>query len=161
MKIKSILICLLIVAALIGCNKDKKAEKDVKENTTAKEVSVTANESLEPIEIAFGDYDKMFDFCKKCQNNELPEGQVVIIDGEMSVQFRSASIGQRKADGDEYVGTSLIVKGWEEENFPGDESRAKVKAVTVLEKEYGYIYLVAEPADVEVIEDTNAEKTAE
>ena len=117
--------------------------------------------SLEPIEITFGDYDAMFEFSKKCQNNELPEGQIVIIDGEMSVQFRSASIGQRKADEGEYIGTSIIVKGWEEENYPGDESRVKVKALTVQDKEYYYIYLVADPADVEVIQNTKEEEEAE
>ncbi len=159
MKIKSILVCLLIAAALIGCNKkDKKAEtpkentKIEKENKQTKQIAVTPNNSLEPIEIAFGDFDAMSAFSKKCQNNELPEGQPVIIDGEMSVHFRSASIGQKKEG--EYVGTSLYVNGWEEDNYPGDESRVKIKAFTVLEKEYFYLYLVADPADVEIINNT-------
>ena len=168
MKIKSILICLLIAVALVGCNKKDKNANDPKENTAveketkgAKEITVTPNESLEPIEIAFGDYDAMFAFSKKCQNNELQEGQIVIIDSEMSVQFRSASIGERKADDGEYVGTSIIVKGWEEENYPGDESRVKVKAFTVQDKEYFFLYLVADPADVEIIKNTKEEEAAE
>ena len=102
----------------------------------------------DPIEISFGDYDAMSEFSKKAQNNEFADGQIVTIDGELSINF-GLSIGQRK-DG-VFVGTSLQVPDWTETDYPEDGSRVKVKGTMKLHEEYYFLYITASPSDITVI----------
>ena len=112
----------------------------------------------DPIEITFGDFDKMWEVSKKAQNGEYVNGQIVTIDGELSVSpMGSASIGQRKADEGEYIGTSLKVTGWTEDDYPEDGSRVKVKATMKQNPELWFFYFVAEPNDFTVISEPGDE----
>ena len=104
----------------------------------------------ETININFGDFDGMQDFAKKCQNGQFTEGQTVVIDGELSISF-SASIGGRRDN--EYLGTTLQVEGWTNDNFPEDGCRVKVSATIARNKDYYFEYLIANPEDITVIEE--------
>ncbi|MBQ1869115.1 MAG: hypothetical protein II146_01430, partial [Treponema sp.] len=87
---------------------------------------------------------------KKLQNRGYKDGQEITIDGDLSLGFMSASIGQSK--GGMFVGTTLEVNGWKLDDFPEDESRVKVTAKVVTNKEAFFQYLKANPSDVKVIE---------
>ncbi|MBO7613766.1 MAG: hypothetical protein J6S81_08145 [Treponema sp.] len=100
--------------------------------------------------IAYGDFEAMQTMAKKLQNRGYKEGQEITIDGELSKGFVTASIGERK--GGMYTGTTLDVKGWTLDDFPEDESRIKVTAKVVTDKENFFQYLRANPSDVKVIE---------
>ena len=158
MKIKSIIVCLMVAAALFGC-KSNKGAKGGTEMTDAEKTGTEVNPFLEnaptmqdPIEIAFGDFDDMTTVAKKAQNGEYVNGQIVTVEGELSISpMGSVSIGQRNADGDEYIGTTLEVTGWKEDNYPKDGSRVKVKATMKQNPELWFFYLVAAPEDFTVI----------
>ena len=100
--------------------------------------------------IVYGDYATMQVVAKKLQSMGYKEGQEITIDGELSIGFSSASIGERK--GGMYTGTTLAVTGWTLDDFPEDESRVKVTAKVVTNKEAFFQYLKANPSDVKVIE---------
>lgn len=165
MKIKSIIVCMMILAALVGCKSNKSA-KGGEEMTDAEKTGTQVNPFLDeaptmqdPIEIAFGDFDGMFAVSKKAQNGEYVNGQVVTIEGELNISpMGSVSIGQRNGDGGEYCGTTLEVTGWKEENFPKDGSRVKVKATMKQNPQFWFFYFVAEPADFTVISEPSDEE---
>lgn len=179
-KITGVLTASLAVMCLFGCSKKNAAKNDVpSQNELAAalgellasssdsedeswsteswddllgdltSVSGTKAELQDPIEISFGDFDAMQEFSKKAQNGGFAEGQVVTIDGELSVFNTSVSIGQRN-DG-EFIGTSLTVDGWKEDDIPEDGSRVKVKATLKRNPDYFFLYLTASSADVNVI----------
>lgn len=100
--------------------------------------------------IDYGDFEAMQAVSKKLQNRGYKDGQEITIDGDLSLGFMSASIGQSK--GGMFVGTTLEVNGWKLDDFPEDESRVKVTAKVVTNKEAFFQYLKANPSDVKVIE---------
>ncbi|MBR3732525.1 MAG: hypothetical protein IKN25_07725 [Spirochaetales bacterium] len=157
MKIKSIIVCLMVAAALFGC-KSNKGAKGESEMTDAEKTGTEVNPFLEnaptlqdPIEIAFGDFEGMTTVSKKAQNGEYVNGQIVTIEGELSVNPGSVSIGQRNVEAGEYIGTMLQVTGWTEDDYPEDGSRVKVKATMKQNPELWFFYLVAAPEDFTVI----------
>ncbi len=103
-----------------------------------------------PITVQFGDFDAMQKVSKTAQNNQYAEGQIIVIDGELSVNFGNAAIGEKSDDG-EFVGTTLEVEGWEEDDYPEDGSRVLVTATCKANKDYFFIYLTAKPSDVTVL----------
>ena len=109
----------------------------------------------DPITVEFGDFDAMEKVSKTAQNNQYAEGQIITIDGELAINFGHASIGQRK-DG-EYVGTTLEVEGWTEDDYPEDGSRVLVKATCKANKDYFFIYLTAKPSDITVLAEPEVE----
>ena len=145
-KIAGVLIASLALLCLLGCSKKNTAKADV---PSQDELSASSAELQDPIEISFGDFDAMQEFSKKAQNGEFSEGQVVTIDGELSVFNTSVSIGQRK-DG-EFIGTTLVVDDWSEDDIPDDGSHAIVKATLKKNPDYYFLYLTASSSDVSVI----------
>ena len=109
----------------------------------------------DPITVEFGDFDAMQKVSKTAQNNQYAEGQIITIDGELSVNFGNASIGQRKNG--EFIGTTLEVEGWTEDDYPEDGSRVLVKATCKANKEYYFIYLTAKPSDITVLAEPEPE----
>ena len=104
----------------------------------------------DPITVEFGDFEMMEKVSKTAQNNQYAEGQIITIDGILSVNFGHGSIGEKNERGT-FVGTTLEVEGWEEDDYPEDGSRVLVKATCKANKEYYFIYLTAEPSDITVI----------
>ena len=45
-----------------------------------------------PITVQYGDFDAMQKVSKTAQNNQYAEGQIIVIDGELSVNFGNAAI---------------------------------------------------------------------
>ena len=109
----------------------------------------------DPITVEFGDFDAMQKVSKTAQNNQYAEGQIITIDDELSVNFGNAAIGQRK-DG-EFIGTTLEVEGWTEDDYPEDGSRVLVKATCKANKDYYFIYLTAKPSDITVLAEPEPE----
>ena len=143
----------------IGCaTTTKKAVAGAAVNTVASAASSKSTDKKSEssqaksteFSIAYGDYAAMQVMAKKLQSMGYKEGQTITIDGELSKGFSTASIGERK--GGMYIGTTLDVKGWKLDDFPEDESRIKVTAKVVTDKENFFQYLKANPSDVKVIE---------
>ena len=153
---KKLLSLFLLAVCLIACksNANIKAETQSEQNETVNDEWVITEPAIQdPISIAFGDFDGMFEFSKKCQNGDYADGQTVTIDGEFNISpMGSISIGQRDKAKGEYFGTMLVVNGWTEDNYPPDESRVKVKAKLKRNEQFWFLYLVAEPEDVESVE---------
>lgn len=155
MKKISLLVITFCMLFAFNCksNKDVVEEELFMSDTSSDFDFWGTNEStpvlLDPIEISFGEFDKMVDTSKKCQNYKFAKGQEIIIDGEISITFDMA-IGQRK-DGT-FIGTSLVVNGWTQDDFPEDGVRAKVKAKVEQNTEYYFEYLVANPEDIQIID---------
>jgi len=153
---KKILSVFLLAVCLIGC----KSNANIKEDTQSEQGEAVSGEWMpaqaqlqETISIAYGDYEAMRAFSKKCQNGEYADGQTVEIDGQISISpMGSASIGQRNEAAGEYIGTMLVVNGWTEDNYPPDETRVKVKAKLKRNEQFWFLYLTAEPEDVESVE---------
>ena len=110
----------------------------------------------EPITVEYGDFEAMQKISKTAQNNQYAEGQIIIIDGELSINFGNAAIGEKSADGD-FVGTTLEVEGWGEDDYPEDGSRVLVTATCKANKDYFFIYLTAIPSDLTVLAEPEVE----
>ena len=153
---KKILSVFLLAVCLIGCKSNANTMKDTlsdQDNALTEDWSAAQAQLQDTISIAYGDYDAMSAFSKKCQNGDYADGQAVTIDGELSISpMGSVSIGQRDKVKGEYFGTMLVVNGWTEDNYPPDESRVKIKAKLKRNEQFWFLYLVAEPEDVESVE---------
>ena len=155
-KILSLLFLLLFAVCIIACKSNANTKEETQSNqegSMSDEWTFTEPTMQDPISIAFGDFDGMFAFSKKCQNGEFVDGQIVTMDGEYNISpMGSVSVGQRDKVKGEYIGTTLVVNGWTEDNYPPDESRVKVKAKLKRNEHFWFLYLTAEPEDVESVE---------
>ena len=152
---KQLLSLFLIAVCLIGC----KSNANTVEDTQSEQGEAVSGEWMpaqaqlqDTVSIAYGDYDAMSAFSKKCQNGDYADGQTVTIDGRLSISpMGSVSIGQRNDAKGEYVGTMLVVNGWNEDNYPQDETRVKVSGRLKRNEQFWFLYITAEPEDVESV----------
>lgn len=75
------------------------------------------------LEVEFGDYDGMQALSKDIQNGRVTD-EVVKIDGYVSnfAKGMAFNIAERSLDGTELVGTTFVIEGVEEEDYPADET---------------------------------------
>lgn len=160
---KRILTMMVILICLAGCKSrsgnvaDQQTTEETVAGGTVMEEQWKPEEPklLDTISIAFGDYEAMQAFSKKCQNGEYADGQTVVIDGLINNCPPTVSVGQRNQAGDEYMGTTIAVNGWTEDNYPPDDTRIKVNGKLKRDEQYFFLYLVAEPDSVEIIKNDN------
>ena len=152
---KQLLSLFLIAVCLIGCKSNANTMEDTlsdQDNALTEDWSAAQAQLQDTISIAYGDYDAMSAFSKKCQNGDYADGQTVTIDGRLSISpMGSVSIGQRNDAKGEYVGTMLVVNGWNEDNYPQDETRVKVSGRLKRNEQFWFLYITAEPEDVESV----------
>ncbi len=94
------------------------------------------------IVIAADDYDAMYDFAKKMQNFEIPEGTIVKIDGFAGPGTMTHTINVPNADGTGSVGTTYEVPG--DFEYPEEDTEIHLVGVVRMGE---YFRLLVVPAE--------------
>ena len=99
--------------------------------------------STPDIVIAADDYDGMFDFAKKLQNYEIPEGTIVEINGFVGASMMTHTVVVPNADGSERIGTTYEVVGGEVE-YPEEGGAIHLTGVVRIGEYYPLLIVPAE-----------------
>ncbi len=168
-----LLVLLLLASVLAGCagkekDEPKAHEEGKSQNDTGPAEPETEPEETEPepwtpedyldisqvdfsnptVVIAADDYDGMYDFAKKLQNYEIPEGTIVEITGFVGPSMMTHTVNVPAADGSQSIGTTYEVVG--ELEFPPEDTKIHFIGVARI-GEY-YPLLVVPAALYEVVE---------
>ena len=144
-----VLVVIGIVIAIVAVNSNKgddegkkdggssqQQDKDGGEKDDKKTTTITADDLKSVDEtVEFGDYDAQFTLTKAIQNGE-KVGKVVKIEGEVS-HFgagMSYSVGQRKEEGNQFVGTTFTIEDGEEADYPADGTHVVITGIVVADE---------------------------
>jgi hypothetical protein len=121
-----------------GAAKDKELDEEKIESAT-----VTPDD-LKKIDetIEFGDFDAQHTLSKAIQNGEKLD-KVVKIDGTVSHfgKGMSYNIGQRKEEGNQFIGTTFTIEDGAEEDYPADGDHVVITGI-VRADDSGLVYTI-------------------
>ena len=119
-----------------GSSQEQKTDGDDKKSN-----KITADD-LKNIDetISFGDYDSQYTLSKAIQNGD-KLGKVVKIDGTVSHfgKGMSYNIGQKKSEGNGFIGTSFTIEDADEADYPADGDHVVLTGVVVVD-ETGFVF---------------------
>ena len=126
-----------------GGKKDGESSQEQKKDDDGdkKTASISADDLKNVDEtIDFGDYDAQQTLSKAIQNGE-KTGKVVKIEGVVSNfgKGMSYNIGQRKTEGNQFIGTSFVIEDGEESDYPKDGDHV---VITGIVKAEGYAFQI-------------------
>ena len=122
-------------------NKDNGSSQQKDKDDDKKTGTITADD-LKNIDetISFGDYDSQYTLSKAIQNGD-KLGKVVKIDGTVSHfgKGMSYNIGQKKSEGNGFIGTSFTIEDADEADYPDDGDHVVLTGVVVVD-ETGFVF---------------------
>ena len=118
-----------------GSSQEQKKDGDDKKTAT-----VTADDlgKKADVTIAYGDYDAQEALSKAIQNGEM-DGKVVKIEGKVSHPGMSYSIGQRRENGNAFIGTTFTIEDGGE--YPEDGAHVVITGI-VRADESGLVHTI-------------------
>ncbi|MGI6220264.1 MAG: hypothetical protein ACOYIP_00080 [Coriobacteriales bacterium] len=119
------------------------------------DVQLAPEELASPsVTVAYGDFDVMTQLSSQIQNGEMVD-EVVEVDGLIShfADGMSYSIVEPSEDGSETIGTTLVIVGLDESEYPTDGTRVKVTGKVMPSAESGMAFeIYTLPEFVEVVQ---------
>ena len=144
-----------VIAAVIIANTSKDNGGDNKDNGSSQEQEkdggddkktavVTADDlnKKADVTIAYGDYDAQEALSKAIQNGEM-DGKVVKIEGKVSNfgKGMSYNIGQRRENGNAFIGTTFTIEDGKEDDYPEDGDHVVITGI-VRADESGLVHTI-------------------
>ena len=141
-----------VIIAVVAVNSGKKGDEGNKDNGSSQQTDnggndkktkkITADDLSKVDEtISFGDYDSQYTLSKAIQNGE-KLGKVVKIDGTVSHMGKgfSYNIGQKKSEGNGFIGTTFTIEDGEEADYPADGDHVVLTGIVVADEETGLVF---------------------
>ncbi len=127
-------------------NKDNGSSQEQKKDggDDKKSAVVTADDlnKKADVTIAYGDYDAQEALSKAIQNGEM-DGKVVKIEGKVSNfgKGMSYNIGQRRENGNAFIGTTFTIEDGKEDDYPEDGDHVVITGI-VRADESGLVHTI-------------------